>query len=171
VKKNGIKIMSLIGEINSFFNKYGESFDLQTINYTKQVVHKIKTSTTLKNFLTENDISASMLLNEITPYSQFKLRQYGDEKLDMKEIQGILNVILFSNEIENLMMNGDHVKFSSIGEAGELYYVADYYAVEYFNNKYGIELVEGEEFDFTILEDNGGGEDYLDFGYGGNSLS
>ncbi len=161
--------MSLIGEINNYFIRYGDMFDLQTINYTKQVVHKIKTSPVLKNFLTENHISASVLLNEITPYSQFKLRQYGDEKLDMKEIQSILNIILFSNEIEKLMME-DHIEFSSIGEAGELYYLADEHAAEYFNNKYEIEIVEGEEFDFTIL-DGHGGDNNLNFGGGGFGIN
>lgn len=162
--------MSLIGEINDFFYRYGEAFDLKTINYTKQVVHKIKSSPVLQNFLNENKISASMLLNEITPYSQFKLLQYGDEKLDMRELQSILNIILFSNEIENLMMDGDHINFSSIGEAGELYYLPDEIACDYFNDKYGIEMIPGEEFDFTILESNMG-DNEIDFGFGGNSLN
>lgn len=156
--------MSLISEINGFFKEYGDMFDLQTINYTKQVVHKIKTSPVLKTFLTENKITASVLLNEITPYSQFKLRQYGDEKLDMKEIQSILNIILFSNELENLMME-DHIEFSSIGPAGEMYYVADDHAADYFNEKYGIEIIAGEEFDFTVLDESQNGNDYnLGFG-------
>jgi hypothetical protein len=161
--------MSLIGEINRFFSEYGEHFDIETINYTKQVVYKIKTSPTLEKFFAENKISASMLLNEIVPYSQYKFRQYGNEKLDMKEIQSVLNIILFSNEIEKLMME-DHVRFSSIGEAGELYYLADDHATKYFNEKYGIEIKEEEEFDFTILEDRDNKED-LDFGFGGNSLN
>jgi hypothetical protein len=156
--------MSLISEINGFFKEYGNMFDLQTINYTKQVVHKIKTSPVLKTFLTENKITVSVLLNEITPYSQFKLRQYGDEKLDMKEIQSILNIILFSNELENLMME-DHVEFSSIGLSGEIYYLADEYAADYFNDKYGIEIIAGEEFDFTVLDESQNGNDYnLGFG-------
>jgi hypothetical protein len=87
----------------------------------------------------------------------------------MKEIQSVLNIILFSNEIEKLMME-DHVRFSSIGEAGELYYLADDHATKYFNEKYGIEIKEEEEFDFTILEDRDNKED-LDFGFGGNSLN
>jgi formylmethanofuran dehydrogenase subunit E-like metal-binding protein len=161
-------MMSLISEINDFFIRYGEQFDLKTINYTKQVVHKIKTSPVLKTFLSENKITASLLLNEITPYSQFKLKQYGDEKLDMREIQSVLNIILFSNELEYLMIE-DHVVFSSIGPLGEIFYRADEYASDYFNEKYGLDIVEDEEFDFTVLEDrNGGTSDYNIGGFGIN---
>jgi hypothetical protein len=155
--------MSLIGEINDFFNRWGEHFDLKTINYTKQIVHKIKSSPVLESFLRENNITSYLLLNEITPYSQYKLIQNGDERLDMKEIQSILNIILFSNEMEKMILE-DHVHFSSIGPVGELYYLADEYATEYFNNKYGIEIVLGEEFDYTILDDNQGGDYFSGFG-------
>lgn len=158
-------MMSLIGEINDFFYKYGEFYDYKTISYTKQVVHKIKTSPVLEKFLLENNITASILLNEIVPYSQFKLKQHGEEKLDMKEIQGILSVILFSNEIEKFMLD-DHIDFSSIGPLGEIYYAADEVACEYFNEKYGMEMNPGEEFDFTILEDQD--FDDMNFGFGIN---
>jgi hypothetical protein len=66
-------------------------------------------------------------------------------------------------------MLDDHVEFSSIGKLGEIYYVADYYATDYFNEKYGIEIIEGEEFDFTILEDIKG-DDLFDQG-GGFSIN
>lgn len=158
--------MSLISEINEFFIKYGEYYDLKTINYTKQVVHKIKTSPVLQNFLSENKISASLLLNEISPYSQFKLKQHGDEKLDMREIQSILNIILFSNELEKLILE-DHVVFSSIGKMGEIYYRADQYATNYFNEKFGLNIVEDEDFDFTVLEEQNGNSDY-NIGFGIN---
>lgn len=157
-------MMSLVGEINDFFNRWGEHFDIKAINYTKQIVHKIKTSPVLENFLNENKISASMLLNEITPFSQFKFLQYGDERLDMKEIQSILNIILFSNEMEKMILE-DHVHFSSVGPVGELYYLADQYATDYFNNKYDIGLELGEEFDYTILENKSDDEnDFSGFG-------
>ena len=159
--------MSLVKEINDFFLNYGDLFDLKTINYTKQVVHRIKTSPTLQNFFSENDISASVLLNEMTPYSQFKLKRYGDEKLDMKELQSILNIILFSNELENLILE-DHIKFSSIGPMGEIYYRADKHAVDYFNEKYTIELKENDEFDFTVLEGHYGIENDFDKNFGLN---
>jgi hypothetical protein len=150
-------------EINDFFQNYGEYFDLQAINYSKEVVYRIKTSGVLKNFLKENKISASVLLNEIAPYSHYKYRQFGDEKLDMKEIQSILNIILFSNEIEKMMLE-DHIFFSSIGPLGEIYYKPDEYAAEYFNDKYSIDMEEGVEFDFSILEDYGGSENYFEEG-------
>jgi hypothetical protein len=155
--------MDLTNEINDFFIKYGKYYELEIINYTKQVVHKIKTSPVLKKFLDKNNISASILLNEITPYSQFKLIQYGDEKLDMKEIQSILNIILFSNEIEQMILD-EHIFFSSIGKLGEIFYKPDAYAAEYFNQKYQIEMDDGKEFDFTILEDYYSGEDDFNFG-------
>jgi len=149
--------MSLLKEIDDFFIKYGEQFNLSTINYTKQLVHKIKTSDILTKFLNKNKITASVLLNEIVPYSDFKLERYGNEKLNMLEIQSILNIILFSNELENLIMK-DHIKISSIGPSGELFYTPDGFSVDYFIEKYGIELEENIEFDFTILE----GEDMGD---------
>lgn len=149
--------MSIISEINEFFHKYGDLFDLQTINYTKQVVHNIKTSKTLENFLTENQIGAQLLLNEMTPYCQFKFTQYGDEKLDMVEIQAILNIILFSNELEKMILD-DHVSITSLGEIGDLFYTADEYAADYFNQKFDIDMIPGEEFDFTILEEKNGND-------------
>ena len=156
--------MSIIGEINDFFSEYGDRFDMPTINYTKQVVHKIKTSDVLHTFIDQNNISASVLLNEITPYSQWKYKTYGDEKLDMKEIQSILNIIIFSKELEDMILQ-DHVVFSSIGEMGELYYRADEFAAEYFNVKYDINIVEDVEFDYTILENHDSeGASNFDFG-------
>ena len=156
--------MSVIGEINDFFLEYGDRFDLQTINYTKEVVHKIKTSDILHNFIDQNNISASVLLNEITPYSQWKFHMYGDEKLDMKEIQSILNIIMFSKELEDMILE-DHVVFSSIGPMGELYYRADEFASEYFNIKYDINIEEDIEFDYTILENKSeGNASNFDFG-------
>jgi len=80
----------------------------------------------------------------------------------MKELQSILNIIMFSNELEKLIME-DHVRMSSIGEAGEIFYIADAYAAEYFQEKYSFNIKEGVEFDFTILEDNDLGYD-LGFG-------
>lgn len=142
--------MSIKSKINDFFNKYGEFYDYETIEYTKKVVFRIKTSSTLENFLNENDITAQMLLNEITPYSQYKLTYEGNFKLEIDELQSILDIILFSNEIETLMLE-EHIKFSSIGLDGEIYYIADDYAINYFYSKYGIEILENKEFDFTIL--------------------
>lgn len=157
--------MNVIEEINGFFSKYGDQFDLKTINYTKQLVHRIKTSDVLKNFLSKNKISASMLLNEIVSYSDFKLVKYGNEKLDLSEIQSVLNIILFSNELEELIMK-DHVEISSIGQTGELFYTPDQFTVDYFMGKYEIELEEDVEFDFTILDgkDIGEIENGFDFG-------
>ena len=155
--------MSLSSEINNYFVNYGDYFDLKVINYTKQVVHNIKSSPTLQNFLQENKISASVLLNEMTPYSQYKLKNEGDETLNMKEIQSILNIVLFSYELEKLIMS-DHVRFSSIGKAGEMYYIADKEAVDYFTMKYDIDMIEDVEFDFTILEGSVGND--LDMGVG-----
>lgn len=155
--------MSLSKEIEDFFNKYGEEFNLLTITYAKQLVHKIKSSDILHNFLSDNNITASMLLNEIVPYSNYKFNSSGDEKLDMGEIQSILNIILFSNELEKLIME-DHVIISSIGSSGELFYIPDEYTVKYFMEKYGIELKENQEFDYTILEDNDIGSSNFNFG-------
>lgn len=155
--------MTLSQEINNFFKKYGQYFDYPAINYSKQVVQRIKSSPILDKFFEENDISASVLLNEITPYSNYKYKQFGQESLDIKEVQSILNVILFSNELEK-MMEDEHVKFSSIGKFGEIYYVADEYASEYFEEKYGIEIEEGVEFDFSILEEKGDDFDLSGFG-------
>lgn len=144
--------MSINKEIDNFFNEYGEYFDKICINYTKTLVQKIKTSDTLKKFLSQNNISASILLNEITPYSNYKLKQYGDEKLNDQELQSVLNIIIFSNEIEKLILD-DHIQITSIGESGELYYTPDKFTVEYFLDKYNIKLKENEEFDFTILDE------------------
>jgi len=155
-------MMSLSNELNDFFEDCGYDFNPATVSYAKQVVYNIKTSPILDNFLSDNEISASVLLNEIVPYSDFKFKQYGNEKLDMKELQSILNIIMFSNELEKLIME-DHVRMSSIGEAGEIFYIADAYAAEYFQEKYSFNIKEGVEFDFTILEDNDLGYD-LGFG-------
>ena len=156
--------MSLNTDINDFFQKYGDFFDLKTINYTKQVVYKIKTSDILEGFLMENDISSQVLLNEMTPYSQFKLKNYGDEKLNLDEIQAILNIILFSHELEKMILD-DHIRFSSIGEIGEVYYIADEYAADYFNDKFGLGIEEDEEFDFTILDDNNRNDSDVDIDF------
>lgn len=145
--------MSLVNEINDFFIKYGEQFDTKTINYTKEVVHRIKTSNVLDNFLNKNNISASILLNEIVPYSQFKLTKYGNEKLDMDELQCLLNFIVFSNEVEKLMME-DHISITSIGEDGSLNYTPDKYAADYFQNEYNLNIEDNEEFDFSIIEED-----------------
>lgn len=158
--------MSLMNELDDFFKEYGYEYNLVTINYTKELVHRIKTSDVLKEFLTENDISASVLLNEIVPYSDFKFKQYGDEKLDMKELHSVLNIIIFSNELERFIMNDD-IEISSIGEAGELYYRPNETAADYFRIKYDMNMKEGVEFDFTILESMGENEknnDDFDFG-------
>jgi len=146
--------MSLVTEINSFFFKYGDLYDLKTINYTKQVVHKIMTSPVLDNFLRINKITATVLLNEMAPYSQFRLKQYGNEIIDMQEVQALLNVILFSNEIEKFILE-DHVKFSAIGPMGEIYYKADQHASDYFKDKYDIDIDVDTDFDFTVLEGHG----------------
>lgn len=159
--------MSINTDINDFFRKYGELFDLKTINYAKQVVYKIKTSDVLKKLFTDNDIGSQVLLNEMTPYSQFKLKNYGDEKLNLAEIQAILNIILFSHELE-IMIQDDHIRFSSIGDNGEVYYVADEYASDYFNDKFNLDIEEDEEFDFTILDDNNRSDYDVDIDFGLN---
>ena len=145
--------MSLIDDINDYFFKYGLFYDMETINYTKQVVHNIKTSSILEKFMTENNITAKMLLNEMTPYVQYKYNNYGNTELDMSEMEAILNIILFSNELENLIID-EHVKISSIDEFGDLSYIADEYATDYLNDKFGLDVVEGDEFNFSILEDD-----------------
>lgn len=144
--------MSLIDDINDYFFKYGSFYDMETINYTKHVVHNIKTSSILEKFMSENNITAKMLLNEMTPYVQYKYNNYGSTELDMSEMEAILNIILFSNELENLIID-EHVKISSIDELGDLSYIADEYAADYLNDKFGLDIVEDEEFDFSILED------------------
>lgn len=156
--------MTEIEEINKFFSEYGEHYDIQVINYTKKIVHRIRTSSVLERFLKDNNINSFILLNEITPYCQFKYSQNGDEKLDMKEFETILNIILFSNELEKMIMD-DHIVFSSIGPLGELYYKADKYASTYFNNKFDINIKENVEFDFTILDDKNIKYGFDDFGF------
>jgi hypothetical protein len=158
--------MSLTEELNYFFEKYGDEYSFVTINYTRELVTRIKTSDVLKEFLKENGISASVLLNEIVPYCDFKFKQYGDEKLDMKELHSMLNIIIFSNELERFIMNDD-IEISSIGESGELYYRPNEVAADYFRLKYDMNMKEDVEFDFTILETIGENEkniDDFDFG-------
>lgn len=143
--------MSLMSSMDNFFKKYGEFYDYKPIIYTRSVVENIKNSNILKDFLGDNNISVQVLLNELIPYSQYKYTSHGDEKLNMDEMQIILNIIIFSNELEKLMIEG-HIKFSSIGDMGNLYYVANKYASNYFNEKYDINIIEGEEFDFGVLD-------------------
>lgn len=163
--------MSLSKEINDFFNKYGELFDMETIDYTRQVVEKIITTPTLEHFFHDNKITAKMLLNEITPISQFKFKKYGDVKLDLKEVQSILNIIMFSNNIENLMIEG-HVSFNSIGTMGEMFYVTDEEGAKYLNEKFGTEVEPYEEFDFTILDEaDDDDDDEIDPNLGNYSLN
>lgn len=155
--------MSLIAEIDDFFFKHGDMFDLETINYTKNIVFKIKSSPTLKNYLSENKIGAQLLLNELTPYCQFKYKEYGDASIGMDEIQSILNIIVFSNELEKMIMN-DHIRISSLDPIGDLYYIADEFAANYFNDRFNINMIAGEEFDFTIIDDKNDDDDDNDIG-------
>ena len=62
------------------------------------------------------------------------------------------------------MIINDNVIFSSIGHSGELYYKADKYASNYFNDKYDINIKEGVDFDFTILENSSINYGFNDFG-------
>lgn len=168
--------MSLSNEINDFFNKYGELFDMETIDYTRQIVEKIISSPTLEHFFNDNQITAKMLLNEITPISQYKFKKYGDVKLEVHELQSIFNVILFSNEIENLILE-DIISFNSIGPMGEMFYISDEEGAEYLNTKFGTGIIPYEEFDFTVLDgddsddDNNDDEDYIDPNLGNFSLN
>lgn len=159
--------MSSNNDYNKFFNN--SSFNEKTIKYSKNLVERIRTSPDLKHFLTTNRISSLILLNEIVPYSDYKFRNFGDEKLDMDELQEVLNLIVFSNEIEKLMMT-DNVVFYAIGEDGEIIYKADKDAIDYFKESYGIELPE--EFDFSILgfEDSDDNDDDSDDNDGDNNV-
>jgi len=143
--------MSLINDINDFFKKYGELFDMETIDYTKQVVEKIISSPILEHFFSDNKITTKILLNEMTPISQFKFKKYGDVKLELTELQSILNIILFSNELEQMMMN-DKLSFNSIGTMGEMFYITDEEGAENLNEKFGTNIIPYEEFDFTVLD-------------------
>ncbi len=143
--------MSLSSDINDFFNKYGELFDMETINYTRNVVQRVISYPNLNKFFIENQITAQMLLNELTPISQFKFTRYGDVKLDVDELQSIFNIILFSNDLEQLMID-EHASFNSIGEMGELYYITDEFGSDFLNERFKTKIVPYEEFDFTVLD-------------------
>jgi hypothetical protein len=143
--------VSLSSDINDFFNKYGELFDMETINYTRNVVQRVISYPNLNKFFIENQITAQMLLNELTPISQFKFTRYGDVKLDVDELQSIFNIILFSNDLEQLMID-EHASFNSIGEMGELYYITDEFGSDFLNERFKTKIVPYEEFDFTVLD-------------------
>ncbi len=146
-------MMSLISDINNFFIKYGTIFNIETIDYTKQVVHEMMVSPTLKDFLKKNDITAQILLNEITPYCQFKLKKFGTIELNNKEIGVIFNIIIFSVEIQK-MLEQNHASISSIGISGNLFYKIDKTASDYFKKKFNIKINPDEEFNFMILENH-----------------
>jgi hypothetical protein len=138
-------------KINQYFKKYGDYFEKESIKYTSNLVRHISSnSPDLKEFLDDNEITDLLLINEIAPISSYKFLNFGDEKLAMSEIQDVLDFIVFSNELENQMME-DNVRITSIGEDGILFYTANDDARYFFLEKYGIDIPEGE-FDYTIMD-------------------
>ena len=145
--------MTITEKVDDYFKRYGDYFDLVVIKYSKELLYKIIESPILNNVLTQNNISPIILLNTIVIYSQEKYYFFKEEKLNPKEMQGVLNICLFSNEIEDMILN-DHISITSINSDGFLCYTPDEYASDYFYNTYNIDVMPGEEFDFSIIENN-----------------
>lgn len=146
--------------IDEYFEKYKNYYENRTIIYAKGIAKNIDKSDILREMFEGNDIDIMSFINEISYLSNFKLVNYGDEKLAIEEIQNVLDYIVFSNELEKQIML-DNVSISSIGENGTIFYKANEYAVEYFLDEFGIEMPENEEFDITSIngEDGEGGEE------------
>jgi len=143
-------------KIDNYFDKYKNYYESKTIIYAKGIAKNIDRSEILKNMLDNNNIDILTFINEISYLSDFKLKNYGDEKLAIDEMQSVLDYIAFSNEIEKQMLLGN-IEFSSIGEDGILFYKANSYAIEYFYEELGIELPEDE---FSIDLSNDDNEDF-----------
>jgi len=124
--------------LEKFFYKYKNVFDSNVISYVRDFIDVIDENQDINRFFQTNNIPIIYFANEMCSVSQLKMVVFEDFKLTQEEINQVVQNVLFSNIICQLIEE-EHVEISAVSKYGTLEYTLDDYAVEYFK-KIGLDL-------------------------------
>ncbi len=143
--------MAFKKELNRYLKNHGEELSSQVVEYSKVLINRIETNSTLYDFFTKNNINVYTFLIEAMPLSEKKFKVFGGEKLDETEINKIFGTVILKNELLRLQLQDD-VIFSNVNQYNEIIYELSDDALKYFLTKYGVKMTR--EFsirDITVI--------------------
>lgn len=130
-----------------------DKYNFRTIEYTKGLVERIENEKgVIYEFLIQNEICFNKFLEETLTLSEWRLDKFGTAELTGEEFEEICDSLVIEADIEKLE-NSYHIE-SYIMENGEKesrIYIPDQFAVDFFKEKYNIDMDVNKPFDMDYF--------------------
>jgi hypothetical protein len=130
-----------------------EKFDTQTIEYTRTLVERIENDKgVIYEFLQENEICFNRFLEETLTLAEIRLKKSGIAELTGVEFEEVLDLLALEVDLDKMITTG-HIDSYTIDENDEEYrmYIPDQIAVDFFKDKYDVDLELNKPFDFDLF--------------------
>jgi len=127
--------------VNEFVIKNGGVYSIEVVEYCQTCVDNIVNDKEFKINFQKYDVSVEEFLNLLLKKSQENLEIKGVETLDKKQFDRVFQNVVFYNEMAHFIVDDTgHVRCVSIDKFGNLEYSFDEYAIQFFKDKYNINL-------------------------------
>lgn len=142
--------MSINEQMNIYFMKNSDKYSYKTIEYGKwMIVTLTETDGTIYDFFKEKKIPITRFLDELLPLSEYKLKRTGSERITIEDFEEIINFLSIEHDV-NMLIEKEHVDYYLSDEKIEMY-IPDQFAVDFFKEKYDIDIEPWEPFDYNIF--------------------
>ena len=145
--------MTYVQQMHHFLVGNSEKFDTQTIEYTRTLVERIENDKgVIYEFLQENEICFNRFLEETLTLAEIRLKNSGIAELTGLEFQEVLDLLTLEVDLDKMITTG-HIDSYTIEESGDEYrvYIPDQTAVDFFKDKYDVDLELNKPFDFDLF--------------------
>jgi len=128
-------------KVKNFIGKNGGKYNDKVIEYCQICVNTVLTDPSFKTNFQKYDVSVEEFLNLLLRKSQENLEVKGSEALDKKQFDKVFQNVVFYNEMSHFILDDtEHIKCASIDKFGNIEYKFDKYAIQFFKDKYKIDL-------------------------------
>jgi hypothetical protein len=143
--------ISMIEQMNIYFTKNSDKYSYSTLEYGRWIILSlVENGGTIFDFFIEKDIPITRFLDELLPLAEYKLKRTGSGKITIDDFEEIINFLSIEHDI-NILVEDEHIDTYIMDDNGEQIYIPDQYTVDFFKERYDIELVPYEPFDFNIF--------------------
>jgi hypothetical protein len=145
--------MTYVQQMYYYLVGNSDKYNYRAIEYTRGLVERIENEKgVIYEFLMENDICFDKFLEETLTLSEWRFDKYGNSELTGEEFEEICDSLVIEADIQKLEKSY-HIE-SYIMENNEKesrIYIPDQFAVDYFKEKYDIDMEVNKPFDLDYF--------------------
>lgn len=142
--------MSYVEQMYIYLVNKADKYNYETIEYTKNLVQRIENEKgVIYDFFVDNNITFNRFLDETMSLAEYRLHKYGKADLIRDDFEEVLDFLVIETDISNLFNSG-HVDLYEM-EDNSTVYIPDQFAVDFFKEKYDVDLDVNKPFDYNLF--------------------